>query len=111
MELSSISFVYLFLPVSVLMFYAAPASMKNGVLLGLSLLFYAMADPAWLLVMVLSVGLDFVMASILEEYLETGGLSDTSVAEAVAAFRSGTLSWCPAPCRGMVKGWMPLPRR
>ncbi len=70
MELSSISFVYLFLPVSVLMFYTAPASMKNGVLLGISLLFYAMADPAWLLVMILSVGLDFVMASILEEYLE-----------------------------------------
>ena len=68
--LSSISFVYLFLPVSVLVFYAAPSSMKNGVLLGISLVFYAMADPIWLLVMLLSVGLDFVMASILEEYLE-----------------------------------------
>lgn len=70
MELSSISFIYLFLPVSLLLYYAVPGRMKNLTLLGISLVFYSMADPAWLLVMLLSVGLDYVMASILEEYQE-----------------------------------------
>lgn len=52
MLFSSISFLYLFLPLVLLVYFVVPKSCKNLVLLVFSLLFYFIGEPRYLLVMV-----------------------------------------------------------
>ena len=52
MLFSSLEFLYLFLPSALLVYFVAPRRFRNGVLLVLSLLFYAFGEPIFLLLMV-----------------------------------------------------------
>ena len=63
MVFSSMTFLLLFLP-AVLLFYSLNKSVrwKNGVLLIASLLFYAWGEPVYILLMLLSVGINYVCA-------------------------------------------------
>lgn len=62
MLFTSLSFVFAFLPISILLFYASPKHLKTPMLLMISLLFYTMLDPANLLLMLLSITYDYLMA-------------------------------------------------
>ncbi len=68
MQFCSLSFLYMFLPISVILFYTVPAHRRNLALLAISLLFYSMADNTWLVVMMLSICFDYVMAGLIEDY-------------------------------------------
>ncbi|MBR5485394.1 MAG: hypothetical protein IKV41_02665 [Oscillospiraceae bacterium] len=68
MQFCSLSFLYMFLPMSVMLFYAVPTHRRNLVLLAISLIFYSMADNMWLVVLLLSICFDYVMAGLLEDY-------------------------------------------
>ena len=57
MELASFSFVFLFLPASVLVYYLLPGRLRNLCLLTLSLAFFAMLDWQAMLMMVGLLGL------------------------------------------------------
>lgn len=59
MNLYSLSFLYLFLPASVLVYYTAPARARNAVLVFISLAFYALAEPRYLPLLVGSVLFDY----------------------------------------------------
>lgn len=49
MVLSSLIFLYLFLPVTLGLYYAAPnLNVRNGILIVASLLFYAWGEPVWI---------------------------------------------------------------
>lgn len=52
MLFSSLEFLYLFLPLTLLLYFVAPPRGRNTVLLILSLLFYAYGEPVYLLLMV-----------------------------------------------------------
>ena len=52
---SSIPFLYYFLPLVLLLYFAAPKSWRNGVLLLSSLLFYGWGEPKYLILMVCSI--------------------------------------------------------
>ena len=45
MPLASFTFLYLFLPVSLAVYYLFPQRMRYGVLLGISLVFFLLGDP------------------------------------------------------------------
>ena len=59
MLFSSITFLFLFLPVTVLIYYLVPQKTRNLVLLIASLFFYAWGEPVYGVLMILSILLNF----------------------------------------------------
>ncbi len=59
MLFSSITFLYCFLPVTLLCYFLAPARLKNGVLLLASLLFYGWGEPKYLFLMLSAILLSY----------------------------------------------------
>lgn len=57
MLFSSIPFLYYFLPIVLILYFAVPRRLKNGVLLLSSLFFYGWGEPVYLLLMLFSIGL------------------------------------------------------
>ena len=55
MLFSSITFLFLFLPVVMAVYYIVPGRAKNIVLLIASLFFYAWGEPVWVVLMILSI--------------------------------------------------------
>jgi len=64
-EFTTISFVFAFLPISVLLFYLSPKKLKTPMLLVISLLFYTSLDPTNLILMLLSISYDYLMAFLI----------------------------------------------
>lgn len=59
MLFSSITFLFMFLPVMVLIYYLVPQKKRNIVLLIASLFFYAWGEPVYVVLMILSILLNF----------------------------------------------------
>lgn len=72
MIFSSIFFIFAFLPVALGVYYLAPFRGKNLVLLIFSLIFYAWGEPVYVVLMMLSIGINFVSGLELESYMESG---------------------------------------
>ena len=53
MLFSSLEFMFLFLPVSLLLYYAVPFRFKNAVLFLTGLLFYAWGEPVYILIIIM----------------------------------------------------------
>ena len=63
MVFSSLTFLFYFLPLTLLLSFARTSiKWRNGVLLGASLLFYAWGEPVWVLAMVGSTAVAFLCA-------------------------------------------------
>ena len=60
MLFSSITFLFLFLPVTVLIYYLVPQKTRNLVLLIASLFFYAWGEPVYVVLIILSILLNFL---------------------------------------------------
>ena len=60
MLFSSITFLYYFLPVTLLIYYAVPERWKNAVLFAASFLFYVWGEPKYGLLLLLSVFLGYL---------------------------------------------------
>ena len=67
MLFSSISFIYLFFPAVLLLYFAAPKKIKNAVLLISSLAFYFLGEPVYILLLLFSSLSDFVHGLIIEK--------------------------------------------
>lgn len=61
MLFSSLEFLYLFLPLTLLLYFASPPRLRNGVLLAVSLLFYAYGEPIYVLLMLATVAVDYAV--------------------------------------------------
>lgn len=61
MEMTSLSFLYLFLPVSLAVFYLCPKKGRPAVLLAVSVCFFLLRDPASLLLAWVSVTIDYLL--------------------------------------------------
>lgn len=59
MLFSSITFLFLFLPITLGIYYLVPYQLKNMILLIASLIFYAWGEPVYIILMVLSIGLNY----------------------------------------------------
>ena len=68
MVFSSITFIYLFLPICLLIYYVAPFKAKNIILLLFSLLFYSLGEPRFLLVILACILVVYIGARLLEKY-------------------------------------------
>ncbi|MCL1792468.1 MAG: MBOAT family protein [Oscillospiraceae bacterium] len=69
MVFSSLNFLYLFLPLALLIYYAMPSlKSKNIALTVLSLFFYSWGEPVWVVLLVISSVTDFYMGKIIGKY-------------------------------------------
>ncbi len=71
MLFSSITFLFYFLPVVLLLYYAAPKPLKNTVLLLTSLLFYAWGEPRYVLWMLVSIVIGYGAGLLIEFFRGT----------------------------------------
>ena len=60
MLFSSIEFIFFFLPLSLILYFAVPLRFRNAVLLGTSLLFYGWGEPIYVLLMIATVSADYI---------------------------------------------------
>lgn len=65
MGFTTLSFVFAFLPVSIILFYISPKKWKTAVLLVISLAFYVTMDPTNLIMMLVSITYDYIMAHLI----------------------------------------------
>ena len=70
MLFSSISFLYYFLPLTLVLYFLAPKRGKNAVLLLASLIFYGWGEPKYVLLMGLSILLGYGFGLLVEKYRE-----------------------------------------
>jgi alginate O-acetyltransferase complex protein AlgI len=66
MVFSSFVFLFAFLPLALLSYFAAPRSWRNAVLLVFSLVFYAWGEPVWIAVLLLNVLIGWIGGLLLE---------------------------------------------
>ena len=67
MLFSSITFLYYFLPIVLILYYVVPAGWKNPVLFLASLIFYAWGEPKYVFLMILSVGIGYVAGLLMDK--------------------------------------------
>jgi len=68
MLFSSISFLYYFLPVVLILYFVVPKNLKNAVLLLASLVFYAWGEPIYVFLMIGSITLAYVFGLLIEKH-------------------------------------------
>lgn len=78
MVFSCIPFIFFFLPLCLILYYAVPfskrnLSWKNGILLVFSLIFYAWGEPLYILLMIFSTLLDYTNGRLMERFGTTKG--------------------------------------
>ncbi len=67
MVFSGIPFLFYFLPVVLILYFAVPKVLKNAVLLISSLLFYAWGEPRYVILMILSVVVNYILGILIEK--------------------------------------------
>lgn len=71
MVFSSLTFLMLFLPAVLLVYFAVPRQGKNAVLFLFSLIFYAWGEPVYVVLMVFSTVLDYTCGRLVEKHRGT----------------------------------------
>lgn len=72
MLFSSITFIFYFLPIVLILHLLAPKSWKNLVVLVSSLFFYAWGEPKYVILMVITILLGYLAGLLIEKYRATG---------------------------------------
>lgn len=70
MVFSSLLFLFIFLPVTLILYYLVPRSGRNVILLLVSLAFYAWGEPIYIVLMLFSTVVDYVHGLLVEKYRE-----------------------------------------
>lgn len=68
MLFSSMSFLFLFLPVVCLIYFIVRPPLRNYVLLGASIFFYAWGEPEYLAIMLLTILINYLGAVLMDKY-------------------------------------------
>ena len=87
MSFSTLFFLFVFLPVSLILYYVFPKKLRNIPLVVLSLVFYAWGNPVYLILLLLSMAFNYVSGLQIAGYKEAGrtGFARAAVIIAVAA--------------------------
>ena len=68
MLFSSLSFLFVFLPLTLAVYWGVRKSFRNHVLLLSSIVFYAWGEPKYFLVMLLVAGVNYLCAILLDRF-------------------------------------------
>jgi alginate O-acetyltransferase complex protein AlgI len=69
MVFASLVFIFLFLPLNILLYFlSGNQAYRNWVLVLFSLFFYAWGEPVWILVLVFSATVDYINATLVQQY-------------------------------------------
>ena len=66
MVFSSIIFMFTFLPIILVTYYLSPRKLKNFILLLGSLVFYAWGEPIYIILMILTIVINYVLALLIK---------------------------------------------
>ena len=83
MVFSSHVFLFFFLPITLLLYYISPRKLRNPVLLLVSLFFYGWGEPAYLLLMIFTIVVNFLCGAWVHFLIQKGKRADYAVAAAV----------------------------
>ncbi len=72
MVFSSLLFLFLFLPITLMLYYLAPDKFKNIILLLVSLFFYAWGEPVYVFLMLFSIVVDYILGLKVEKFIDKG---------------------------------------
>lgn len=84
MLFSSITFLFMFLPIVLAVYYLVPHKVKNVVLLIASLFFYAWGEPVYIILMILSIVFNYFCGLDIKAHEEEPRKAKTAVVIAVA---------------------------
>ena len=70
MVFSSLIFLFIFLPITLLVYYLVPRKFKNLALLIFSLIFYAWGEPVYIVIMLFSTVFDYTNGILISKYRE-----------------------------------------
>lgn len=93
MVFSSLTFLFFFLPIALLLYFSCPKKMKNLVLLAVSLFFYAWGEPIYILLMIFSASVDYMHGLIIHKYRITHKLLAKSALISSLIVNIGILSF------------------
>ena len=74
MVFSSLSFLLLFLPAALLIYFLSPRRARNAVLFIISLVFYAWGEPVYVVLMLFSTLTDYTIGRLMERWDARPGL-------------------------------------
>ena len=66
MVFASPTFLFIFMPVALALYWIAPARARNALLLAVSLVFYAWGEPVYVFLMLFSIGANYLLARAIE---------------------------------------------
>ena len=72
MVFSSVFFLFTYLPIVLLLYYITPLKLRNLVLLAVNLVFYAWGEPVYILIMFLSIAIDYTHGLLVEKFKGRG---------------------------------------
>ena len=67
MLFSSIAFLYVFLPLLFIIYFAVPSKFRNLVLLTFSLLFYFLGEPKYIIILLLSCVINYYASKLIDK--------------------------------------------
>lgn len=70
MVFSSLLFLFIFLPIFLIVYYVAPRGLRNFILFIASLIFYAWGEPIYVSIMIFSTVLDYTVGRVIHHYRE-----------------------------------------
>ncbi|KGM96896.1 alginate regulatory protein [Clostridium novyi A str. 4552] len=68
MVFSSLTFMFVFLPITLIVYYLSPKSLKNLVMFLASLAFYAWGEPIYILIMIFSTVFDYCNGLLIDKF-------------------------------------------
>ncbi|MGE8033936.1 transcriptional regulator [Lysinibacillus sp. KCTC 33748] len=75
MVFSSLIFLFVFLPLTILLYYISPKFLRNFVLFIVSLIFYAWGEPVYIVIMIFSTLFDYVNGVLIDKYRSRKGIT------------------------------------
>lgn len=86
MVFSSLTFIYLFLPANFILYYLSKnRTWRNTILVSCSMFFYAWGEPVWVVLLLLSAFVDYMLALVIDMYRQHRFIPKLMVAAALAA--------------------------
>ena len=83
MVFSSLTFLFLYLPLTLLAYFLTPLKWRNFVLLLVSLLFYSWGEPVYIVIMFVSILIDYTHGLLVEKYRSNDKKARWFVAQSV----------------------------
>ena len=83
MIFSSLTFLFAYLPLTLLLYFAAPLRWRNFILLVVSLFFYGWGEPVYITIMFASILIDYTHGWLVEKYRHRDKLARYFVAQSV----------------------------